>query len=840
MGRSFLCAFLMLVASLALAQTPVPFVNLPLVPMTAAPGGSSFTLTVNGTGFVSGAVVNWNGSPRSTTFVSSSLLAATILASDIAAAGTAAVTVSNSGSLTSQPVIFEITTPVSAVGFARNDLSTQLNLHEGCSSTYEVAADFNGDGKLDLLQCGVNQYEVLLGNGDGTFSSLAPVALQGGLGAVVVTADINNDGRTDVIGAGGVVAVLLGKGDGTFQAVNETSHLTGDTPSSLVLGDFNGDGRLDLAVVIGNRINDNPGYVLILLGNGDGTFQNFIRYDVPGDFTLLGQAAVGDFNRDGKLDLAIGSTIGILLMSGNGDGTFQSPVVAVSGNYTVLIAADLNGDGKLDLVVPGRVFLGNGDGTFGSGLNFSPAAGFSILAADVNGDGKADLLISSVDSNDEDLLEVFLGNGDGTFQTRSTFVDSSAPASPIGIGDFNRDGRLDVVAVTGEDDSVLLQTTVVLPTVPLNFGSQDDNTTSNPQNVTLTNLASSSLTINSIQVVGTNAGDFAIEANSCGSSLPAGLSCTVNITFTPTAKGARGAVLQFTDGAPASPQTVGLSGTGIGTAPPAVSLSPNSLTFPGQAVGITSNPMVITLTNTGDLTLNVNGIVFIGANPGDFHETNNCASVPGGSQCPISVTFTPSVIGTRNATLNIVDNASNSPQSVPVSGSGIAPNPGLTLSSGSSGSATVQAGQKATYTLSIGGQGMGGTATLTCTGAPTGATCTVPGSENVDAAKASMFNVTVTTIAPASASLQHKSSRLPWFWATALIGVVFLPIGRRSRRGSAILPVLLVMFLACCGGGNGGGSGTGSGGTPSGTYNLTVTATMGSANQSQTLKLVVQ
>jgi len=298
----------------------------------------------------------------------------------------------------------------------------------------------------------------------------------------------------------------------------------------------------------------------------------------------------------------------------------------------------------------------------------------------------------------------------------------------------------------------------------------------------------------------------------------------------------------FSDGAPASPQMTALTGTGVGTAPPAVSLSPTSLTFPAQPVSTSSAQMTVTLTNTGDLLFTLNGIVFQGANPGDFAQTNNCSDVLGGGSCSINVTFTPGASGSRGATMQIIDNAANSPQTVAVSGTGSTPTLGLVVPSGSSSSASVQAGGPATYALAIGGGGMSGTASLACTGAPVGAVCSVPSTVSVASATASNFTVNVTTTSRTLSSLRlignHPGS---WAWAVFFLGIAIRP--RAGRRKRALLRLAWLMPLAvslcACGGGRGGNS-TNPNGTPAGTYALTVTATLGSTSQTVNLTLIVQ
>ncbi|HKS97443.1 MAG TPA: choice-of-anchor D domain-containing protein, partial [Terriglobia bacterium] len=160
-------------------------------------------------------------------------------------------------------------------------------------------------------------------------------------------------------------------------------------------------------------------------------------------------------------------------------------------------------------------------------------------------------------------------------------------------------------------------------------------------------------------------GDFA-QSNNCGTSLPAGGSCAINVTFAPTSVGARTGALTIADNAAGSPHAVSLTGTGTA---PAVNLAPSSLTFSSQTVGTSSAAQTVTLTNTGSAPLNVASITA----SGDFSQTNNCAtSIAAGGSCAINVTFTPAATGSRTGTLTITDNAPDTPQSAGLSGSGTA------------------------------------------------------------------------------------------------------------------------------------------------------------------------
>jgi len=333
-------------------------------------------------------------------------------------------------------------------------------------------------------------------------------------------------------------------------------------------------------------------------------------------------------------------------------------------------------------------------------------------------------------------------------------------------------------------------------------------------------------------------GDFS-QTNTCPQVLAAAASCIVSAIFTPTAGGTRTGTLVITDDAPGSPHVINLTGNGLA---PQLSMSPNSLTFGSQAIGASSSIQSVTLTDTGGVAVTIASI----STSGDFAESNKCGtSINPSASCQISVTFTPTAAGSRSGTLTIVDNASGSPHTVPLSGTGVS-GLGLTVAPGGSTSATVAAGNPANYSLSIGAVGMSGTALLSCTGAPQGASCSVPASANLSATIPSNFAVSVTTTSTMMAALRVPDfTRSLGLWAMLIMGWVILPTMRMPRRpvlrrSSFLLLMIPIVLLCSCGGGGGGGNSPNPNGTPPGTYNLTVTATFGTKTQSMALSLTVR
>lgn len=332
--------------------------------------------------------------------------------------------------------------------------------------------DLDGDGRVDLVTAnnGDNTASVRLGKGDGTFAARQDYPT-GADPFGVALGDLNRDGNLDVATANygaDTVSVLLGKDDGTF--ATKVDYPASAGPSAVALGDFNGDDKLDIATA-GSKTIFNPGAVSLLLGKGDGTFAAKVDYATGINTQAL---ALGDLNRDGKLDIVVvntgddvDSTFGVLL--GEDDGTLAAQTTFPAGRGTTSVAiGDLNGDGRLDLVCASLgngtsdagasdrgavgVLVGKGDGSFAGTVAY-PAGShpIGVVLADMNGDGKLDVVAANRDSP---TISVLAGKGDGTLATKT---DYAATASALAAGDLDRDGMSDLAFTNGNAVTVLMR-----------------------------------------------------------------------------------------------------------------------------------------------------------------------------------------------------------------------------------------------------------------------------------------------------------------------------------------------------------------------------------------------
>jgi trimeric autotransporter adhesin len=385
----------------------------------------------------------------------------------------------------------------------------------------------------------------------------------------------------------------------------------------------------------------------------------------------------------------------------------------------------------------------------------------------------------------------------------------------------------------------------------LNFGTQTVGLQSAALTVALADTGTAPLAVNGITITGPNAGDFK-ETDNCPPSLAITAACVISVTITPTAAGNRAASLSVADNAPGSPQVVSLTAV---AAQAAVSLSPTTINFGNQLVGAKSQPVSVQVSDSGSGRLAISKISFSGGNAGDFSETDNCSAAIGPAGiCTIQVTFAPicaSIPNARSATMNLADNATGTPQMIPLNGTAagsvcIDPPPGGL-------SQSISPGQTATFPLtliSIGGYA--GQATLTCSGAPVGYSCSLPSPMTISAGAAASFQAvvapTMQSMGPADGARSRRAdgaTEWPLRRSNIFIGacVALAAIWMERRKGwsrfsfaGAAVGILVVVCAACSGSGT---TPSGNSGTPQSTSVLSLSASAGGTTTTLTLTLTV-
>jgi len=598
-----------------------------------------------------------------------------------------------------------------------------------------------------------------------------------------------------------------------------------------------------------------PTYSTYLGGSG-GSQGTAVAVDLSGNVHVTGAAGSADFPLVNPLQTdwqqsafvsefnAAGSALNYSTFWGTQTGQYPPTAITVDSLGQTYFAGSPNG-GSVPLVSPIESWP----------LGLYPAPGFlSVINAGGSATVFSTYLIDSVAINvaTDSLGNIYAAGQAGTLfpmvnaQTSLFYYPFVCQFPDLNCNEIANTPQAFALKITQVPGPVLAlpASLLVNPTVVL--------MSSYTAQVTLAN-ASSSGTVNVSNIEAT--GDFA-QTNSCSPpfALAAGDSCVINLTFSPTAGGMRTGSLTITDDQPGSPQMVPLSGTGIAAQD---TLVPNPLTFGPQDVSQSSSPQAVTLTNTpsgpaqtAPVPLIVTNISVSGS---DFSESNNCVSpISGGAPCEIHITFTPSASGPRTGTLTIVDNATGSPQTVALSGIGVAASDfAIAPASGSPTSQTVSAGKTASFNLGlVAGASFNGTVNLACTVTPvvsSGPTCSLSHSSvPLSAGGSGSLTVTVETTAASVAGTTEYlggSQGPPLFWIVTLFasGWFFMRRQRLALRPRVAAAVLGLGLLVGCGGGpSSSTTSSTTPGTPAGTYSATVTASEGNLSHSVALTVVVQ
>jgi hypothetical protein len=717
-----------------------------------------------------------------------------------------------------------------------------------------AAADFNGDGKLDLAVVGdyisTGGVGILLGNGDGTFTSPGPSLDPSGDFALIATGDFNGDGIPDFVTPnyfeyGGSPTIFLGKGDGTFTAKQMSLTLT-YFPTSVVVGDFNGDGVLDLAFSDLNGVE-------IALGNGDGTFNETSAspIQVPNELYSL---QAGDFNHDGKLDLAGWDTYfgQIVLLLGAGNGTFAvtttTPGVSPSTfGIHQIAAADFNGDGVPDLAMltysvnTASILLTVPTETATATVNGIAPVGAATHNVDASyaGDSHYGTVTSSTISLFPGLAPLVVSPAAGTYASEQTLTITEAISGstiyyeltgavstngyvqytgPVSLPYGGVEALQAYAVETGYNQSNYLsaQYTLNYPAPPAPVLSLPSGTYSGAQSLTITDSL-------------TGATIYYTSDGTTPTSSSAQYTGPLTVSSTETIEAIAAATGYSTSSVTTAAYTINISAPGF-----TLSASPVSVSVPQGGTGAST----ISVTDVGGFT----GTVTLAA-----------TGLPSG----VSASFAPgSTAGTQVLTLTASTSAPTTSSAVTVTITGtsgslsatttvdlsITGEPGVAPGSGGTTSLTVTPGTTTgnTGTISVAGtNGFSGVVNLTCsvtttlTGVSDMPTCSLnPTSVTISGAAAQTSTLTVNTTAASSAENQER--RLFWPLAsgtTFAFGLLFVRPPKRKDR-VAIIGLLLLFVstgLIACGGGN-IGSGGGNTGTTPGPYTITVTGTSGSVS----------
>ncbi len=398
----------------------------------------------------------------------------------------------------------------------------------------------------------------------------------------------------------------------------------------------------------------------------------FVTEFNPDGSALIYSTYLGGSLSDYGTGIAVDATGSAYITGGTGSTNFPVTAGAFQTTEGGLTDAFIAKIAPVTLAAPATEF------TFG---NQAVGTTSAAQTATLTNSGLTTLTISGITVGGANPTDFAESDNCGTSLAVSASCTISVTFTPASVASFSATLNVAVSASSNPQTIPLTGTGIAATTAPqavltptsLAFGNQTTGTTSAAQVITLSNPGTATLMIVGVSLEGANPADFA-QTNSCGSSLAAGASCAISVTFTPASAASFNAVIIVEDNAAGPPQMAALSGTGVAPAAPQAVLTPTSAAFGNQTVGTTSAAQTVTLSNPGNATLTITGISLAGMNPGNFAQTNTCgSSLAAAASCTISVTFTPASAASFSATVSVADNATGSPQTAALSGTGVAP-----------------------------------------------------------------------------------------------------------------------------------------------------------------------
>jgi hypothetical protein len=845
------------------SNNPVPTIT-SLSPSSAAAGSGAFTLTVNGTGFVNGSTVNFNGQPRTTTFVSATQLTAAIPASDVATAGTPAVTVITGapGGGTSNSVNFTIST-------ASNPAPAITSL-----APASIAA---GSASFTLTVNGTNFISASVINFNGVAQATTFVS------ATQVKATIAASAVTTA-GTAPVTVTNPAPGGGTSTAVNFTISaannpapaITSLAPASIAAGSasftltVNGTGFISNSVINFNGVAQATTFVSATQVKATiaasavttaGTTPVTVTNPAPGGGTSSAvNFTISAANNPSPTVTSISpSTVtagsGAFTLTVNGTGFVGNSVVNFKGSArpttyvsatqvtAAIPATDIATAGSAAITVtnptPGGGTSNSVNLTINVANNPAPAITALTPSSVTVGSATFQLTVSGTGFVNASVVKLN-GAALATVFASATQLTATVPAA-----DLTAVGTAQITVTSpapGGGTSNALTLTIagkpaltVSPT-SLTFPSTVVGSSPATQTVTLSSNGTAAVGITGITIGGANPANFS-QTNTCGTSVAVGASCTITVKFAPTAAGSLAATLSIADNVAGSPQAVTLAGTATPAPAPVVTLTPSSLTF-SAVTGTTTAAQTATIKNTGTALLSLTGISMTGSGAAAFAETNTCgASLDVNASCTVSVTFSPGSVASFSAAVSIADNASGSPQTIALTGSGT-PAPSFTVASTST-LQTVMPGGAATYTVTVAAQNgnFPNAVTLAASGLPPGATATFAPPTITPGGGSKTSTLTIQTAAVTAAN--GIRSR----WMLAALALPFFGLfymARRFRQRWIMLVLLLLTSFGAAGALSGCGGGFNFSNNNGKTYTITITGTSGAVQQTTTVQLKVQ